>query len=83
MCIFVLAPKENAFNPWVWADTASRSGFFTNTKVPAASRDRWPLLVTAEDAIAWVCGLRIDERAKVTASTQRVLHVRFEWQVDA
>ena len=57
--------------------------FFTNAKVPASSRNRWPLLVTAADAIAWVCGLRIDERAQVTASTQRVLHVRFERQVEA
>ena len=54
--------------------------FFTNAKVPASSRDHWPLLVTADDAIAWVCGLRIDERAKVTAATRRVLHVRFERQ---
>ncbi len=56
--------------------------FFTNAKVPAPSRDRWPLLVTADDAIAWVCGLRVDERVKVTAATQRVLHVRFERQVE-
>lgn len=49
---------------------------FTNAKVPAPARDRWPLLVTAAGDIAWVCGLRVDERAKVTASTQRVLHIR-------
>ena len=54
--------------------------FFTNAKVPASSRDHWPLLVTDEDAIAWVCGLRVDERAKVTTATRRVLHVRFERQ---
>jgi len=56
--------------------------FFTNAKVPAPGRDRWPLLATADDAIAWVCGLRVDERAKVTAGTRRVLHVRFERQVE-
>jgi tRNA(Ile)-lysidine synthase len=54
--------------------------FFTNAKVPASSREHWPLLVTADDAIAWVCGLRVDDRVKVTATTQRVLHVRFERQ---
>ena len=54
--------------------------FFTNAKVPASSRDHWPLLVANEDTIAWVCGLRVDERAKVTTATRRVLHVRFERQ---
>lgn len=55
--------------------------FFTNAKVPAAARSRWPLLVTTGDQIAWVCGLRLDERAKVTASTRRVLHVRFRQEL--
>jgi tRNA(Ile)-lysidine synthase len=50
--------------------------FFTNIKVPAPSRDRWPLLLTTAGDIAWVCGLRVDERARITATTQQVLHVR-------
>ena len=54
--------------------------FFTNAKTPASARDRWPLLVTATDQIAWVCGLRVDERVKVTESTRRVVHVRFQRQ---
>jgi tRNA(Ile)-lysidine synthase len=49
---------------------------FTNAKIPTPARDRWPLLVTAAGAIAWVCGLRVDERAKITPATQQVLHVR-------
>lgn len=48
---------------------------FTNAKVPAAARDGWPLLLTSGGDIAWVCGLRIDERARVTEGTQRVVHV--------
>ncbi len=48
---------------------------FTNAKVPAAARDRWPLLLTGAGDIAWVCGLRIDERARITAATQQVLHI--------
>lgn len=46
---------------------------FTNAKVPATARDRWPLLVTTAGDIAWVCGLRVDERARITAATQRVV----------
>jgi tRNA(Ile)-lysidine synthase len=49
---------------------------FTNAKIPTPARDRWPLLVTTAGDIAWVCGLRVDERARITATTQQVLHVR-------
>jgi tRNA(Ile)-lysidine synthase len=49
---------------------------FTNAKVPAAARDRWPLLLASGGDIAWVCGLRIDERAAVTAATQQVVHMK-------
>ncbi len=48
---------------------------FTNAKIPAPARDRWPLLVTTSGDIAWVCGLRLDERAKVTAATATVMHI--------
>lgn len=49
--------------------------YFTNVRLPAAARDRWPLLVNAADQILWVCGLRVDERARVTDRTSRVLHI--------
>ena len=48
---------------------------FTNAKVPAPARDRWPLLVTSSGDIAWVCGLRVDERVQITPATQQVLHI--------
>jgi hypothetical protein len=49
---------------------------FTNAKVPAAARDRWPLLITSGGDMAWVCGVHADERAKVTGQTSQVLHLR-------
>jgi tRNA(Ile)-lysidine synthase len=49
---------------------------FTNAKILPATRDHWPLLATARGEIAWVCGLRVDERAKVTQDTAQVLHVK-------
>lgn len=49
--------------------------FFTGVKLPAPARDRWPLLVATAGDIAWVCGLRMDERVKVTPATARVVHV--------
>lgn len=51
--------------------------FFTNSRVPAAARDQWPLLAMSDSEIAWVCGLRVDERARVTPSTRRTVHIRF------
>lgn len=50
--------------------------FLTNQKVPHAARDRLPLLVTAW-GIAWVPGLRLDERARVVDSTAEILALRF------
>jgi tRNA(Ile)-lysidine synthase len=51
--------------------------FMINAKIPRAARHHWPLLVGGE-GIAWVCGLRVDERAAVTPATTRVWRVRFE-----
>ena len=51
------------------------SAFMINVKLPRELRDRWPLLV-GRLGVAWVVGYRQDERTRVTAATQRVLHVR-------
>ncbi len=58
------------------------SDFYTNQKVARAARDRLPLMVAEEPAcedgrIVWVCGWRVDERARVLKETERVLVVRF------
>ncbi|MBZ0158528.1 MAG: tRNA lysidine(34) synthetase TilS [bacterium] len=49
--------------------------FFVDAKVPRDTRERVPLVVS-DGQIAWVVGLRVDERFKVTDSTRRVLRVR-------
>jgi tRNA(Ile)-lysidine synthase len=56
--------------------TAKLADFLTNQKVPRAARDRLPLLVGGW-GIAWVCGLRLDESARVQDATERVLSLRF------
>ena len=48
--------------------------FLTDLKVPAAERDR-VLVVAAGDQPVWVVGYRIDERAKVTPRTKRVIRL--------
>jgi tRNA(Ile)-lysidine synthase len=56
--------------------TVKLADFLTNQKVPRAARDRLPLLV-GEDGIAWVCGQRVDERARVVRGTKGVLALHF------
>ncbi len=46
--------------------------FFINEKVDRALRTRWPLVVGPR-GIVWVPGLRLDERVRVHAGTQRIL----------
>lgn len=49
--------------------------FLIDAKVPSDIRDRIPLLVSGEDTILWVAGLRSSEKLKVTSSTRRMLVV--------
>jgi tRNA(Ile)-lysidine synthase len=57
------------------------SDLLVNAKVPAQWRDQVPLLVRADDRILWVCGWRVDERARVRPDTSRVAVVRL-WMAD-
>jgi len=50
--------------------------FLTNQKVRRNARDRLPLLVD-DGGILWVCGQRLDERARVEEGTEQVYVLRF------
>jgi tRNA(Ile)-lysidine synthase len=50
------------------------SDFMVNEKVPVELRSQWPLVVSGDDII-WVAGLRLDERFRVRADTQRVVRL--------
>jgi hypothetical protein len=50
--------------------------FMINVKVPKDARAGWPLLI-GKSGIAWVCGLRVDERAVVRPTTRDVWRVTF------
>jgi tRNA(Ile)-lysidine synthase len=50
--------------------------FFVDMKIPSDIRSRIPVL-TQGDQLIWVCGLRMDDRFKVTPRTRRVLKVAF------
>ncbi|MEM7113635.1 MAG: tRNA lysidine(34) synthetase TilS [Chloroflexota bacterium] len=51
-----------------------------NRKIPAASRANWPLVV-AESHHFWLVGHCVDERARVTAVHDKIIHLRC-WQAN-
>jgi tRNA(Ile)-lysidine synthase len=52
------------------------SELLVNKKVPAGWRDEIPLLVREDGEIMWVCGQRIDERAKIREETTHAIVIR-------
>lgn len=55
--------------------------FFTDEKVPRKRRDSVPILLD-EEKILWVCGMRIDDRVKVTDDTKTILFLKMERRED-
>ncbi len=56
--------------------TKSLHQYMIDEKIPRVARERLPLLTDGEK-ILWVCGHRVDERARVTDATREVLRVTF------
>jgi len=50
---------------------------FVDMKIPANVRTHIPILAQG-DQLIWVCGLRMDDRFKVTSSTRRVLRASLD-----
>ncbi|MBI3740981.1 MAG: tRNA lysidine(34) synthetase TilS, partial [Chloroflexi bacterium] len=50
--------------------------FMIDEKIPRAWRDRVPLLIV-NDEIAWVCGWRVDERARAPEHAPEIWRVTF------
>jgi tRNA(Ile)-lysidine synthase len=53
--------------------------FFIDMKIPSDVRKQIPILTQTNKPI-WVCGLRIDDRLKVTSRTRRILKITFDAQ---
>lgn len=51
--------------------------FYINRKIPREERTKIPLLVTADDQIAWVMGYRPNELFKVSDNSVEVWHISF------
>ena len=63
------------FHPLGVKGTQKLKEFFIDHKIPKVERPKVPLLVSGE-RIVWIVGYRIDERAKVTEKTEKVLVVK-------
>jgi tRNA(Ile)-lysidine synthase len=51
--------------------------FFVDAKIPRELRHQIPLVLHAGQ-IAWVAGLRIDDRMRISAKTKRMLVLQVE-----
>ncbi len=52
------------------------SDFFIDKKVPLHEKHRIPIL-TAGDSVVWICGLRLDERVKITPATKSIIKLEY------
>lgn len=64
------------FQPLGMAQPKKLNKYMIDAKIPRTWRRRIPL-VASQEHIIWVVGWRIDERAKVTGTTGRVLRISF------
>ena len=66
------------FTPLGMTGTKKISDFLVDAGIPLREKHRHPVLVTPGGEIIWLCGLRIDERFKITGRTRQTLRLRFQ-----
>jgi tRNA(Ile)-lysidine synthase len=76
VCVRARLPGERFQPLGLGGHSTKLSDFMVNQKVSAALRDQWPLVVSGDDVV-WVAGLRLDERYRVRADTQRIVRLAF------
>lgn len=69
--------EGDRFHPLGMEGEKKVSDFLVDSKTPR-DRKRHVLVLTANDDIVWVCGMRIDDRVKVTDETTNVLKVEMQ-----
>jgi tRNA(Ile)-lysidine synthase len=69
--------EGDSFMPLGMSGRKKISDFFVDEKIPLDEKHRIPLLVTAGGEVIWVCGMRLDDRFKITPATRRVLKLEY------
>jgi len=69
--------RGDRFQPLGMESPKKLQDFMVDAKIPRAWRDNVPLVCSPQHII-WVVGWRLDHRARLTASTKRVLCLDFE-----
>ena len=64
--------RGDRFQPLGIQGSKKVKDFFIDLKIPRIERSRVPLVLFG-DQIAWIAGLRIDEKVKITQSTRKVI----------
>ena len=65
------------FRPLGLSGEKKLQDYFTDAKAPRAQRERIPLVFNA-DHLVWLAGLRIDDRVRITPTTQAVIALQLE-----
>jgi len=68
--------QGDSFKPLGMYHRKKLSDFFTDVKIPVYIKKKCPILVD-QKKIVWVCGLRIDDRVKVTESTKEIVGLKY------
>lgn len=69
--------RGDRFQPLGMSQSKKLNEFMIDARIPQSWRHHIPV-VTSPEHILWVVGWRIDERAKITDSTRKALHLKFK-----
>ena len=69
--------EGDSFTPLGMSGRKKLSDFFVDEKVPVDRKNRIPILCSAVGDVIWVCGMRLDDRFKITPATRRVLKLEY------
>jgi tRNA(Ile)-lysidine synthase len=64
------------FVPFGMNEPKKMSDFFIDHKIPLLEKITIPLFTASED-IVWVCGLRLDDRYKITSATTKYIKLEY------
>ncbi|MFC1984581.1 tRNA lysidine(34) synthetase TilS [Chloroflexota bacterium] len=75
----LVRPRQpgDRFQPLGMSQSKKLGEFMIDAKIPSAWRQRIPLVCSPQH-ILWVVGWRIDERAKVTKNTKKIVRLKFK-----